>query len=89
MSKRLPYNARKRFILSVLEQAYPNALRAENIAWKAGISPKRSVYWRLNRLYRFGLLRRWRDSQRRFVYRISLRGRSRLLWLLRKNEFVI
>ena len=81
--KSLPYNARKRRILSVLEQVYPKGMRADALAWKAGVSPKRAVYWRLNRLWRFGLLQRRRNAQGLLVYRISERGRRRLTWLER------
>lgn len=88
-TKRLPYNVRKRVILTVLEGAYPGGLRADAIAWKSGVSPKRAIYWRLNRLWRFGLLQRQRNAQGLLVYRISARGRRRLSWLLRKNELMI
>jgi len=81
--KRLPYNGRKLLILTVLEQASPTGLRADILAWMAGVIPKRSVYWRLNRLWRFGLLRRRRNAQGFLVYRISERGRRRLAWLRR------
>ena len=81
--KSLPYNARKRRILSVLEQVYPKGMRADALAWNAGVSPKRAVYWRLNRLWRFGLLQRRRNAQGLLVYRISERGRRRLIWLQR------
>lgn len=82
-AKSLPYNARKRLLLAALEGAYPRGLRADSLAWKAGISPKRAVYWRLNRLWRFGLLQRRCDRQGVLVYRISERGRRRLAWLNR------
>ena len=82
--KSLPYNARKRRILSVLERVYPKGMRADALAWKAGVSPKRAVYWRLNRLWRFGLLQRRRNAQGLLVYRISERGRRRLIWLQRR-----
>ncbi|HUZ46417.1 MAG TPA: hypothetical protein VMW54_07245 [Terriglobia bacterium] len=80
-AKRLPYNARKRIILTVLEQAYPGALRADAVAWKAGVSPKRAIYWRLNQLHRWGLIERRRDAQGLLVYRITARGKRRLAWL--------
>jgi len=80
-AKRLPYNARKRLILAVLDHAYPHGLRADALAWKAGVSPKRAVYWRLNRLWGFGLLQRQRDSQGFLIYRITRRGRERLAYL--------
>jgi hypothetical protein len=82
--KSLPYNARKRLILSVLERVYPKGMQADALAWKAGVFPKRAVYWRLNRLWRFGLLQRRRDWQGLLVYRISERGRRRLIWLQRR-----
>lgn len=82
-AKRLPYNGRKRLLLTVLEQAYPRGLRADTLAWKAGVSPKRAVYWGLNRLWRFGLLQRRRNAQGFLVYRISERGLRRLAWLNR------
>jgi hypothetical protein len=82
-AKRLPYNARKRLILAALEQAYPHGLRADVLAWQAGVSPRRAVYWRLNRLWRFGLLSRRRDVQGFLIYRINGRGRRRLAWLRR------
>ena len=80
-AKSLPYNARKRRILSVLERVYPKGMRADALAWKSGVSPKRAVYWRLNRLWRFGLLQRRRNVQGLFVYRLTGRGRERLAWL--------
>jgi hypothetical protein len=80
-TKHLPRNAFKRRLLAVLEQAYPHGLRADVLAWKSGVSPKRAVYWRLNRLWRFGLLNRRRDAEGFFVYRISQRGRGRLAYL--------
>jgi DNA-binding PadR family transcriptional regulator len=82
-AKQLPYNARKRIILTVLEEAYPSGVRADTVAWKSGVSPKRAIYWRLNRLHRWGLIERRRDSQRLFTYRISALGRQRLRWLQR------
>jgi hypothetical protein len=51
-TKRLPYNSRKRIILAVLEEAYPNGVRADAVAWNSGVSPKRAIYWRLNRFWR-------------------------------------
>jgi hypothetical protein len=45
-------------ILAVLEQAYAVRLRAEGVAWKAGVSPERAVYWRLSQLWRWGLIQR-------------------------------
>lgn len=83
-AKSLPYNARKRLILAALEQAYPHGLRADAVAWKAGVSPKRGIYWRLNRLQKWGLIQRQRNAQRLLIYRISGRGRRRLAWLSRK-----
>jgi hypothetical protein len=80
-AKSLPYNARKRLILGVLEEAYPGALRADGVAWKAGIYPKRAVYWRLNRLRLWGLIERRRNAQGLLLYRISERGRRRLAYL--------
>lgn len=81
-AKSLGFNQRKRLILAVLEKAYPCGLRADAVAWKAGISPKRAVYWRLSRLLRWGLIRRVRDAQGLLVFRITQRGRRRLAWLL-------
>jgi DNA-binding PadR family transcriptional regulator len=80
-AKRLPYNGGKRLILAVLEEAYPHGLRADVLAWKAGVSPRRSVYWRLSRLARWGLIQRRRGADGRLVYQIAERGRSRLAWL--------
>jgi hypothetical protein len=85
-AKSLPYNARKRVILSVLDQAYPYGLRADAVAWKSGVSPKRAIYWRLNRLWRFGLIQRRHNAQGFLVYRISARGRRRLAWLMRRAK---
>jgi len=82
-AKSLPYNARKRIILAVLDQAYPGGLRADTVAWKAEVSPKRAIYWRLNQLHRWGLIERRRDAQGLLVYRITARGRRRLAWLNR------
>jgi len=79
----LGFNQRKRLLLTVLSEAFPYGLRAGAIAWKAGISPKRAVYWRLNRLWRFGLLQRRHDAQGLLLYRLSERGRRRLAWLNR------
>ena len=84
-AKSLPYNARKRVILAVLDQAYPNAVRADTVAWKAGISPKRAIYWRLNRLWRWGLIQRRQNAAGLLIYRITARGRQRLAWLKRSG----
>jgi hypothetical protein len=74
------FNQRKRLLLTVLAEAFPYGLRADAIACKAGVSPKRAVYWRLNRLWQFGLLQR-RRTQGSLLYRITKRGRERLAWL--------
>jgi hypothetical protein len=44
------FNGRKRVLLSPLSEGFPYGLRADATAWKAGISPERAVYWRLDRL---------------------------------------
>ena len=85
-AKGLPYNGRKKLILAVLEGAYPQGLRADALAWKAAVSPKRAVYWPLNRLWRFGLLQRRRDAQGLLVYSITTRGRDRLAWLKKVRQ---
>lgn len=78
-AKTVGFNQRKRLTLAVLGQADPGGLRADVLAWKTGISPKRAVYCRLNRLWRFGLLRPRRNAQGLLIYGISERGRRRLL----------
>ena len=75
------YNGRKRLILAALEAAWPGGLRADAVAWKAGVSPKRAIYWRLSQLSRWGLIQRRRDGQGVFVYRVTARGRQRSAWL--------
>jgi hypothetical protein len=57
--------------------------RADTLAWKAGISRKRCVYWPLNRMWHIGLLQRRHDAQGLLVYRLSQRGRRLLAWLNR------
>jgi DNA-binding PadR family transcriptional regulator len=84
-AKSLPYNARKRLILGVLEEAYPHGLGADAVAWKAGVSPKRAIYWRLSRLWRWGLVQRRGNAEGLLVYRITPRGRRRLAWLKRSG----
>ena len=81
VKRRLPYNGRKRLILAVLEQAFPHGLKADALAWQAGITPKRAVYWRASVLMRWGLIQRRRNSQGFLVFRISDRGRRRLAYL--------
>ena len=88
-AKTLGFNGRKRLTLAFLERAFPGGVRADRIAWATRFSPKRAVYSHLNRLIRWGLVQHRRDSQGLLVYRISARGRRRLSWLLRKNEFMV
>jgi len=80
-AKRLPYNARKRLILSALERAWPEGLRADAVAWQTRIPDRWHVYFPLARLARWGLVERRRDAQGLLVYRITARGRRRLAWL--------
>jgi predicted ArsR family transcriptional regulator len=83
-AKHVPYNDRKRLILAFLDQARPKGVRADAVAWKSGVSPKRAIYRRLNRLWRWGLIQRRRDAQGFVVYRITARGQRRLPWLTRR-----
>jgi len=84
-AKTLGFNQRKRLILAVLEQACPYGLRADAVAWKSGVSPKRAIYWRLSRLWRWGLVQRRQNAQGFLVYQITARGRRRLAWLRRSG----
>ena len=79
-AKRRPYNARKQVILTALEAVYPESLRADAIAWKAKVSPKRGVYDTLKRLHRWGLIQRRLGSDGLLYFRLSSRGRGRLAW---------
>lgn len=82
-TKRRPYNARKRAILTALESVYPASLRADAIAWKAKVSPKRGVYDTLKRLHRWGLIQRRLGTDGLLYFRLSSRGQQRLAWLRR------
>ena len=75
--------------MAFLDRAFPYGVRADRIAWETRFSPKRAVYAHLNRLLRWGLIQRRYDAQGLLAFRISARGRRRLSWLLRKNEFMV
>ena len=84
-AKTLGFNGRKRLTLAFLERAFPHGVRADRIAWETHFSPKRAIYSHLDRLIRWGLIERRRDSERILIYTISARGRRRLAWLNRNR----
>ena len=47
-----------------------------------GFQPARAMYSYMLRLHRWGLLERQHDSRGLLLYRLSLRGRERLAWLM-------
>jgi DNA-binding transcriptional regulator PaaX len=49
-------------------------------AVSASFYPVRAAYSYLKRLHYFGLLERDTSSRKRVLYRISEKGRNRLLW---------
>jgi hypothetical protein len=70
------YNERKFQTLLLFEDG--SWLRPEAYAWKLGVHPARAAYSYLKGLWRWGLLIR-REAP--VCYRISERGRERLVWL--------
>lgn len=84
--KRRPgkYNSLKRRALAAFEGR--GWLRPSRWALLARFCPSRAAYSYLRRLYTFGLLNRRRDRAGRLVYRLSDRGRRRLVWLERSVD---
>jgi hypothetical protein len=74
------YNRLKLDVLTAFEGR--GWLSVRMVSQLAGLSPVRLCYTYLLRLHRFGLLHRRRGSL--IVYRLSERGRRRLLWLRRR-----
>jgi len=75
----LPYNGLKRKTLAIfLNRGW---LNVSAFAALVGFYPIRAAHTYLLRLHRFGLLDRGRDIRGLLRYRMSARGRRRLLWL--------
>jgi len=77
--KRAAYNERKRRILAALQGR--GWITAAMVAALSDCHPKKGIYACLNRLRRWGLVRRRRHGRGLLVYALSERGRSRLDWL--------
>lgn len=78
------YNKLKHRALEILDR-HGGWIRPPDWAVLASFYPVRAAYSYLKRLHYFGLLER--DTSRNFVlYRISEKGRNRLLWLNLKRS---
>lgn len=82
MTRNSRRNYRKLRILTALEKG--TWMRPAALAVAAGVWPIRGIYAKLSTLCRWGLLARRRDTNGFLVYRITRRGRDRLVWV-RKN----
>ncbi len=76
------YNKLKKRALAIFER-HGGWLIPPDWAVLAGFYPTRAAYSYLKRLHQFGLLERGTGSRDRLVYRLSPKGKERLLWLLR------
>jgi hypothetical protein len=74
------YNKLKKRALEIF-QRHGGWLSPPEWAFLAGFYPVRAAYSYLLRLHRFGLLERGAVHDGTVVYRISERGRERLVWL--------
>ena len=73
------FNGLKRHALYIYAQS--GWLSVPAWAAAAGFWPRRAAYTVLLRLYRWGLLERQLNRRGLIEYRISARGRARLVWL--------
>jgi hypothetical protein len=76
------YNKLKRRALAIFE-SHGGWLRPRDWASLANFYPVRAAYSYLKRLHQFGLLERGAPSNHVVVYRLSVKGKERLIWLLR------
>jgi hypothetical protein len=76
------YNKLKRRALEIFER-HGGWLSPPDWAGLASFYPVRAAYSYLKRLHQFGLLERGPGSSPVVVYRLSEKGRERLVWLLR------
>jgi hypothetical protein len=78
------YNKLKKRALEIFER-HGGWLKPPEWAGLAAFYPVRAAYSYLKRLHQFGLLERGGDSTPFVVYRLSYKGRERLVWLLRRS----
>jgi hypothetical protein len=74
------YNKLKQHALEIFDRQ-GGWLRPPDWAVLANFYPVRAAYSYLKRLHYFGLLERDMSSRKCILYRISEKGRNRLLWL--------
>ena len=77
------YNSRKLTMLAAFER-FGGWLSPPMVARLTGFRPIRAIWSYLRRLNRWGLLYRRRGAGGLVLYRISVKGRERLVWLKRR-----